>query len=154
MNKKQIRLTESDLKQIVKESTKSREEIIKYFGEARFDQLIEIQKAYMDDFYDKYYAEKEAIKAKEEALNKPEAVEEAKEETPAEEVKAEEAPEVTAEEVKTEEAPEVTETEVTEEMKAEIKHEEEKEIKALEEEQKEEALEEVADSIQESNIVE
>lgn len=137
-------------KQIVKESNKSREEIVKHFGENRFDQLIEIQKTYMDDFYDKYYAEKAEFKAKEEAEaleNKEEQAEaiaeDAKEEAPAEEAKAEEATEAL-----------VVETEVTEEIKKEIEHEEAKEIKALEEEKKEEALEDVADSIQESNIVE
>lgn len=133
-------------KQIVKESNKSREEIVKHFGENRFDQLIEIQKTYMDDFYDKYYEEKEAIKAKEEALNKE-----------AEEVKEIENSEASEEVLESkEETTEalVVETEVTEEIKKEIEHEEAKEIKALEEEKKEEALEDVADSIQESNIVE
>lgn len=133
-------------KQIVKESNKSREEIINHFGQNRFDQLIEIQKTYMDDFYDKYYEEKEAIKAKEEALNKEtEEVKEIENSEASEEVL--ESKEETTEAL-------VVDSLVTEDIKKEIEHEEAKEIKALEEEKKEEALEEVADSIQESNIVE
>ena len=119
-------------KVIVKESTKSRQQIIDYFGEARFDELIELQKAYLDEFYDKYYAEKEAYKAKEEALNNSEettevaAIEEVKEETT----------EISDETTNNEE-PVVEEIKEDTEVKEEANTLEEKEEASVEEEKKE-----------------
>ena len=82
-------------KKSVAENVKSREEIIASLGQEKFDQLIEIQKAYMDEYFEALNPaepeeEAEAVEATEEKVEEVEVVEETTaEETPAEEVKEE-----------------------------------------------------------------
>lgn len=97
-------------KKIVFESTKSREEIQNYLGDEKYDALINAQKAYMDEFFDKLNPEEP-----EEAEENTEALEEPKEEN-AEVVEAEVVAEATVEatEQPAQEA-EVVEAEVVEE---------------------------------------
>lgn len=94
-------------KVVLNENTKARQAIIDYLGGNKFDELIEAQKSYMDEYYENLYPTEEnaEVESQNEENNQ---VEEVKEETS--EVK-EDKPEV-------EDAPEQTE-EVKEEIKTE-----------------------------------
>ena len=125
-------------KKITQENIKSRDIIIKHFGEKKFDELIDKQKAYMDSYFDNLYpqtedeenpevnADENAQVATEAAL--VESTEEVKEDT--EEVKTEALAEEKTEVVEEAKAEEVTEekAEVAEEAKAEGVAEEKTEV--------------------------
>ena len=102
-------------KKITEENTSSRKKIIDHFGEDNFNALIDKQKAYMDDYFQKLYpveetTEEAPVEAVEAPVEEAEVVEEAKAEEVVEEAKAEEVTETPAEEVA-----EVTEEAATEE---------------------------------------
>ena len=80
-------------KVVLNENTKARQLIVDHFGGNKFDELIELQKSYMDEYYENLYPKDEEENASnednKEAEALPEVKEEAKEAT--EEVKADEA---------------------------------------------------------------
>lgn len=111
-------------KVVLNENTKARQKIIDHFGGNRFDELIEMQKAYMDEYFENLYPEdKEESKENNEAAEieapkeETEAVEEVKEENTSDEAKEESAEAAVETEEKTTEAAE--ETKEPEEEKAE-----------------------------------
>ena len=111
-------------KVVLNENTKARQKIIDHFGGNRFDELIEMQKAYMDEYFENLYPEdKEESEENNETAEieapkeETEAVEEVKEENTSNEVKEESAEETVETEEKTVEASE--ETKEPEEEKAE-----------------------------------
>ena len=111
-------------KVVLNENTKARQKIIDHFGGNRFDELIEMQKAYMDEYFENLYPEdKEESEENNEAAEieapkeETEAVEEVKEENTSDEAKEESAEAAVETEEKTTEAAE--ETKEPEEEKAE-----------------------------------
>jgi len=105
-------------KVVLNENTKARQKIIDHFGGNRFDELIEMQKSYMEEYFAKLNpedneaeAENEATEENEAPKEEIEAVEEAKEE------KAEEADASSTE--KTKEEAEALDSNEPEEKKAE-----------------------------------
>ncbi len=82
-------------KAIMKENINSRDLIIKHIGEARFDKLLEIQKEYMDEYYQKLYPEEEDVEEENE-----DNIEETKEEVALEENKEEVSKEDASDEIK------------------------------------------------------
>ena len=111
-------------KVVLNENTKARQKIIDHFGGNRFDELIEMQKAYMDEYFENLYPEdKEESEENNESaeIEAPkegtEAVEEVKEENTSDEAKEESAEAAVETEEKTTEAAE--ETKEPEEEKAE-----------------------------------
>lgn len=111
-------------KVVLNENTKARQKIIDHFGGNRFDELIEMQKAYMDEYFENLYPEdKEKSEENNEAAEievpkeETEAVEEVKEENTSDEAKEESAEAAVETEEKTTEAAE--ETKEPEEEKAE-----------------------------------
>jgi len=102
-------------KVVLNENTKARQKIIDHFGGNRFDELIEMQKAYMDEYFENLYPEdKEESEENNESaeIEAPkegtEAVEEVKEENTSDEAKEESAEAAVETEEKTTEAAEET----------------------------------------------
>lgn len=102
-------------KVVLNENTKARQKIIDHFGGNRFDELIEMQKAYMDEYFENLYPEdKEESEENNEAAEieapkeEAEAVEEVKEENTSDEAKEESAEAAVETEEKTTEADEET----------------------------------------------
>ena len=102
-------------KVVLNENTKARQKIIDHFGGNRFDELIEMQKAYMDEYFENLYPEdKEESEENNETAEietpkeEAEAVEEVKEENTSDEAKEESAEEAVETEEKTTEAAEET----------------------------------------------
>lgn len=112
-------------KVVLNENTKARQKIIDHFGGNRFDELIEMQKAYMDEYFENLYPEDKVEESKEDIetaeieapKEETEAVEEVKEENTSNEVKEESAEAAVETEEKTTEA--VEETKEPKEEKAE-----------------------------------
>lgn len=102
-------------KVVLNENTKARQKIIDHFGGNKFDELIEMQKAYMDEYFENLYPEdKEESEENNESaeIEAPkegtEAVEEVKEENTSDEAKEESAEAAVETEEKTTEAAEET----------------------------------------------
>lgn len=96
-------------KVVLKENTKARQEIIDYLGENKFDELIEAQKSYMDEYYENLYPKDEeapvdeTTDANNEEIKEIEESEETKQEAVAEDTKEPEAIEEVKEDIKAEE---------------------------------------------------
>ena len=102
-------------KVVLNENTKARQLIIDHFGEKRFDELIELQKSYMDEYFENLHPEDKNVEETSEEDNEKVEVLENKEET----VDAKEET-VEAKEEATEVKEDVT---VTEEANQEVKNE-------------------------------
>ena len=81
-------------KKILAENTKSRQKIIDHFGGNRFDELIEMQKTYMDEYFENLYPHDAEEENKEDAVSTDNTEEKVTEESTevVEEVKEEKAP--------------------------------------------------------------
>ena len=106
-------------KKITQENIKSREEIIKITGEAKFNKLIDEQKDYMDSYYDNFYSKENEEEVDLEAAEEIRELEEESTLDKAEDVNLEEE----SKEEKVEEASSDVKEDLKEEAKEEIKEE-------------------------------
>ena len=106
-------------KKITQENIKSREEIIKITGEAKFNKLIDEQKDYMDSYYDNFYSKENEEEVDLEAAEEIRELEEKSTLDKAQDVNLEEE----SKEEKVEEASSDVKEDLKEEAKEEIKEE-------------------------------
>lgn len=106
-------------KKITQENIKSREEIIKITGEAKFNKLIDEQKDYMDSYYDNFYSKENEEEVDLEAAEEIRELEEESTLDKAEDVNLEEE----SKDEKNEEASSDVKEDLKEEAKEEIKEE-------------------------------
>lgn len=107
-------------KKITQENIKSREEIIKITGEAKFNKLIDEQKDYMDSYYDNFYSKENEEEVDLEAAEEIRELEEESTLDKAEDVNLEE---------ESKDEPEEVSSDVKEDLKEEAKEEIKEEIK-------------------------
>lgn len=115
-------------KKITQENIKSREEIIKITGEAKFNKLIDEQKDYMDSYYDNFYSKENE---EEVDLEAAEEIRELEEESTLDK----------AEDVNLEEESKDEENEASSDVKEDLKEEAKEEIKEEIKEENNETLE-------------
>lgn len=120
-------------KKITQENIKSREEIIKITGEAKFNKLIDEQKDYMDSYYDNFYSKENEEEVDLEAAEEIRELEE--------ESTLDKAEDVNLEEESKEEKVEEASSDVKEDLKEEAKEEAKEEIKEEIKEENNETLE-------------
>ncbi len=116
-------------KKITQENIKSREEIIKITGEAKFNKLIDEQKDYMDSYYDNFYSKENEEEVDLEAAEEIRELEEESTLDKAEDVNLEEE----SRDEKNEEASSDVKEDLKEEAKEEIKEENNETLESSEE---------------------
>ncbi len=116
-------------KKITQENIKSREEIIKITGEAKFNKLIDEQKDYMDSYYDNFYSKENEEEVDLEAAEEIRELEEESTLDKAEDVNLEEE----SKDEKNEEASSDVKEDLKEEAKEEIKEENNETLESSEE---------------------